>query len=174
MPAPSLVIAQGADSALGKVQEGLRLYKKGDYRGAITKFDEALAANPTDEDARKIRDEIEERLALDMVNNNLADSGLHGRYERFGKWILAGRRKSGYPSREKNAELIATTVADYMNDPNDVRNLERANQIRDRFGDFAVPEIAEKYMGSDNQSFRYRSRALLAKLGAQAVNPIIQ
>jgi hypothetical protein len=174
MPAPSVVIAQGAESALGKVQEGLRLYKKGDYRGAITKFDEALAANPTDEDARKIRDEIEERLALDMVNNNIADSGLHGRYERFGKWILAGRKKSGYPSREKNNELIATAVADYMNDPNDVRNLERANQIRDRFGDFAVPEIAEKYMGSDNQSFRYRSRALLAKLGAQAVNPIIQ
>lgn len=174
VPANHVVIAQDADSALGKVQEGIRLYKKGDYRGAITKFDEALAANPTDEDARKIRDEIAERLALDMVNNNFADSGLKGRYERFGKWILAGRKKSGYPSREKSPELIATTVADYMNDPNDVRNLERANQIRDRFGDFAVPEIAEKYMGSDNQAFRYRSRALLAKLGAQAVNPIIQ
>jgi tetratricopeptide (TPR) repeat protein len=174
VPAHDVVMAQGADSALGKVQEGLRLYKKGDYRGAITKFDEALASNPTDEDARKIRDEINERLALDLVNNNLADPGLHGRYERFGKWILAGRKKSGYPSREKNAELIATTVADYMNDPNDVRNLERANQIRDRFGDFAVPEIAEKYMGSESDSMRYRSRALLAKLGAQAVNPIIQ
>lgn len=174
MPASDVVIAQGADSALGKVQEGIRLYKKGDYRGAISKFDEALAANPTDEEARKIRDEINERLALDMANNNFADSGLRGRYERFGKWILAGRKKSGYPSREKNNELIAQVVADYMSDPNDVRNFERGNQIRDRFGDFAVPEIAEKYMGSDNQSFRYRARALLARLGAQAVNPLIQ
>jgi len=174
LPQHEPVQAQADDSPLGKVRDGLRLYKKGDYRGAITKFDEALAANPTDEDARKLRDEVNEQLALDFVNNNIADAGLAGRYSRFGKWIMAGRKKSGYPTRENNVEQITAVVADYMNDPNDVRNLERAGQIRDRFGDFAVPEIAQLYMGSDNQSFRYRSRTLLATLGAQAVNGIIQ
>ncbi|HRJ78064.1 MAG: hypothetical protein HPKKFMNG_03078 [Planctomycetes bacterium] len=174
MPSSEPTLAQAGDPVLEKTREGLKLYKRGDYRGAISKFDEALAQNPTDEQARMLRDEINEQLALDFVNNNIADAGLSGRYSRFGKWVLAGRKKAGYPSRENNAEQISALVADYMNDANDVRNLERAAQIRDRFGDFAVPEIAEKYMGSENQSFRYRSRSLLATLGAQAVNAIIQ
>lgn len=112
MPSSEPTLAQAGDPVLEKTREGLKLYKRGDYRGAISKFDEALAQNPTDEQARMLRDEINEQLALDFVNNNIADAGLSGRYSRFGKWVLAGRKKAGYPSRENNAEQISALVAE--------------------------------------------------------------
>ncbi|MCC6464639.1 MAG: HEAT repeat domain-containing protein [Planctomycetes bacterium] len=169
-----VVRAQDDGSALGLVRDGLREYKKGNWEKAIQKFDEALAQDPTDEDARKIRDEIAEELALDFINNNLADAGLSGRYSRFGKWVLAGRKKSAAIGRNNDAAQIKDNVDAYMGDADIARNLVRAGNVRDAFGDFAVPYIQANFMHSENADYRYRSRVLLATLGAQAVNAIIQ
>ncbi len=173
-PSPTILLAQDDGGALGLVKEGLREYKKGNWEKAIQKFDEALAKDPTDEDARKIRDEISAELALDMINNNLSDSGLSGRYARFGKWVVAGRNKGPAMGRNNNPEEIKTYVDAYMGDADTARNLLRAAAIRDAYGDFAVPYIQEAYMHSDNADSRYRARVLLSVLGAQAVNAIIQ
>lgn len=163
-----------AQDALGTIKEGLREYKKGNYREAINKFDQALAADPGDEDARRIRDEIGAELARNMINNNIADAGLRGRYSRFGKWVMTGLAKNPFIGRNNNAEEIAEFVDAYMGDPDVARNMLRAASIRDAYGDFAVPYIQHNYMHSDNEDYRYRSRLLLATLGAQAVNAIIQ
>lgn len=163
-----------AQDALGTIKEGLREYKKGNYREAIAKFDQALAADPGDEDARRIRDEIGAELARNMINNNIADAGLRGRYSRFGKWVMTGMAKNPYIGRNNNPEEIAEFVDAYMGDPDVARNMLRAASIRDSYGDFVVPYVQANYMHSDNEDYRYRSRLLLATLGAQAVNAIIQ
>ncbi|MBZ0137940.1 MAG: hypothetical protein K8I27_16410 [Planctomycetes bacterium] len=163
-----------AQDALGTIQEGLREYKKGNYREAINKFDQALAADPSDEDARRIRDEIGAELARNMINNNIADAGLRGRYSRFGKWVMTGMAKNPYIGRNNNPEEIAEFVDAYMGDADVARNMLRAASIRDAYGDFAVPYIQANYLHSDNADYRYRARLLLATLGAQAVNAIIQ
>jgi HEAT repeat protein len=163
-----------AQDALGTIREGLRDYKNGKYRDAIAKFDRALAADPSDEDARRIRDEIGAELARNMINNNIADAGLRGRYSRFGKWVMTGMAKNPYIGRQNNPEEVAEFVDAYMGDPDVARNMLRAASIRDAYGDFAVPYIQHNYMHSDNEDYRYRSRLLLATLGAQAVNAIIQ
>ena len=160
--------------AVGKVKDGLSKYKRGDYEGAIQAFDEALATRPTDDDAKKMRDEIGAEMARDFISNNLADPGLRGRYTRFGKWLLAGRKRTSLTTREHNPEEIRTAVHEYMNDGHIGRTLQRGIQIRDRYGDFAVPEIQSKFMHADNVEYRARSRRLLATLGAQAVNAIVQ
>lgn len=172
--APNTVLAQDDGGALGLVKEGLREYKQGNWEKAIQKFDEALAKDPTDEDARKIRDEINNELAQRMINNNLADPGLSGRYSRFGKWVLAGRSKGPAMGRNNAPDDIKKYVDEYMGDADVARNLLRAAAIRDAYGDFAVPYIQEAYMHSDNQDSRYRARNLLFNLGPQAVNAIIQ
>lgn len=172
--APSTVMAQDAGDALGLVKEGLREYKQGNWEKAIQKFDEALAKDPTDEDARKIRDEISNDLAQRMINNNLADPGLSGRYSRFGKWVLTGRQKGPAMGRNNTPEDIKKYVDEYMGDADVARNLLRAAAIRDAYGDFAVPYIREAYMHSDNQDSRYRSRVLLGAIGPQGVNAVIQ
>jgi len=172
--APEPVLAQDASDALGLVKEGLREYKQGNWEKAIQKFDEALAKDPDDEMARKIRDEINNELAQRLINNNLADPGLSGRYSRFGKWVLAGRQKGPAMGRNKSPDDIKKYVDEYMGDADVARNLLRAAAIRDAYGDFAVPYIREGYMHSDNQDSRYRARNLLYNLGPQAVNAIIQ
>lgn len=163
-----------AQDALGTVKEGLSAYKKGNWEDAIKKFDAALAADPTDEDARRIRDEIGAELARDFIENNFRDPGIKGRYARFGKWIMTGLGKNPYKGRNNDPEQIAEFVDAYMSDADTTRNLLRAASIRDSYGDFAVPYIQANYMHSDNQDYRYRARLLLASLGAQAVNAIIQ
>ena len=163
-----------AQDALGTIKEGLREYKKGNYREAINKFDQALANDPEDEDARRIRDEIGAELARNMINNNIADAGLRGRYSRFGKWVMTGLSKNPYIGRNNNPEEIAEFVDAYMGDPDVARNMLRAASIRDSYGDFIVPYVQANYMHSDNEDYRYRSRLLLATMGAQAVNAIIQ
>lgn len=171
--APTTVHADD-DTALGKTKEGLSEYKKGNWREAIKLFDDALAENPTDVGARKLRDEVGEELLFDMVNNNLADSGLSGRYSRFAKWLLARRHKSAFQGRENSPTEIQKHVDAYIGDDDPAKNLIRAGQIRDRYGDFAVPYIQANYMHSDNKMHRYKARTLLASLGAQAVNALIQ
>ncbi|MHC4839502.1 MAG: HEAT repeat domain-containing protein, partial [Planctomycetota bacterium] len=168
------VIEAQDGGSLGSVKEGLREYKKGNWEKAIEKFDAALAQNPTDEDAKKIRDEIGSELALDFINNNLADPGLAGRYSRFGKWVNSGRQKSVYKGRNNNPEEIASFVDAYMGDADIARNIIRAGSIRDVYGDFAIPYIQANYMHSDNADYRYRSRVLLEYIGAQGVHAVIQ
>ena len=170
---PHAPVVQAQD-ALGLVQEGLREYKKGNYEEAIRKLDEALAADPEDEEARKIRDEIGAELARDLINNNMRDPGLKGRFARFGKWVMAGLSKSPYIGRMNDPEQVAEFVDAYMGDADVARNELRAASIRDSFGDFAVPHIQANYLHSDNADYRYRSRLLLSRLGAQAVNALIQ
>jgi HEAT repeat protein len=170
-PNPAPVMAQ---DSLTNVKEALSDYKKGNYEEAIRKLDEALAADPDDETARRIRDEIGSELARDMVNNNFADAGLKGRYARFGKWVMAGLAKNPYIGRNNDPEQVAEFVDAYMGDADVARNELRAASIRDSFGDFAVPYIQQNYMHSDNADYRYRARLLLSRLGAQAVNALIQ
>ncbi|MCA8935412.1 MAG: hypothetical protein KDB68_04335 [Planctomycetes bacterium] len=163
-----------AQDALGTTKEGLREYKKGNWEEAIKKFDAALAADPTDEDARRIRDEIGAELARDFIENNFRNPGLSGRFARFGKWVMTGLGKDAYKGRNNDPEQIAKFVDAYMSDADTTRNLLRAASIRDSYGDFAVPYIQANYMHSDNADYRYRARLLLATLGAQAVNAIVQ
>ncbi|MCB9931834.1 MAG: hypothetical protein H6841_00265 [Planctomycetes bacterium] len=170
---PDAPVVQAQD-ALGSVKEGLREYKKGNWEDAIKKFDSALAGDPTDEDARKIRDEIGAELARDMIENNFADPGLKGRYARFGKWVMTGLAKNPYIGRNNDPEQIAEFVDAYMADADVARNELRAASIRDSFGDFIVPYLQANYMHSDNADYRYRARLLLHRMGAQAVTAIIQ
>ncbi|MCC6573991.1 MAG: HEAT repeat domain-containing protein [Planctomycetes bacterium] len=170
--APVLGQAAG-DPAVADVKDGLSKYKKGDYKGAMDAFDAALAKSATDKQAQMLRDEVNEQMALDFINSNLADAGLAGRYSRFGKWILAGRKKEGYPSREKNAAQIEAIIKDYMAEKNRVVNTLRAGQVRDRFGDFAIPTILT-YMHSESESDRYNARVLLVSIGTQGVNALVQ
>ncbi|MCB9895762.1 MAG: hypothetical protein H6839_15050 [Planctomycetes bacterium] len=170
---PDAPIVNAQDS-LGTVKDALRDYKKGNWDDAIKKFDSALAGDPTDEDARKIRDEIGAELARDMIENNFADPGLKGRYARFGKWVMTGLSKNPYIGRNNDPEQIAEFVDAFMGDADTARNMLRAASIRDSYGDFVVPYLQANYMHSDNADYRYRSRVLLATLGSQAVNAIIQ
>ncbi|MCA8910943.1 MAG: hypothetical protein KDB82_04515 [Planctomycetes bacterium] len=170
---PDTQAVQAQDS-LGTVKEGIREYKKGNWGEAIKKFDSALASDPTDEDARRIRDEIGAELARDFIENNFREPGLSGRYSRFGKWVMTGLGKNPYKGRNNDPEQIAQFVDAYMGDADTTRNLLRAASIRDSYGDFAVPYLQANYMHSDNEDYRYRARLLLATLGAQAVNAIIQ
>lgn len=170
---PDAPVVQAQD-ALGNVKEGLREYKKANWEEAIKKFDAALAGDPTDEDARKIRDEIGAALARDMINNNFRDPGLKGRFARFGKWVMTGLEKNPYIGRNNDPEQIAQFVDAYMGDADIARNELRAASIRDSFGDFIVPYLQANYMHSDNADYRYRSRLLLHRMGAQAVTAIIQ
>ncbi|MCZ7606950.1 MAG: hypothetical protein M5U25_12960 [Planctomycetota bacterium] len=170
---PDAPVVQAQD-ALGNVKEGLREYKKGNYEEAIKKFDSALAGDPADEDARRIRDEIGAALARDMINNNFRDPGLKGRFARFGKWVMTGLEKNPYIGRNNDPEQIAQFVDAYMGDADIARNELRAASIRDSFGDFVVPYLQANYMHSDNADYRYRARLLLHRLGAQAVTAIIQ
>lgn len=163
-----------AQDALANVKSALSDYKKGNYEEAIRKLDEALAADPDDEEARRIRDEIGAELARGMINNNFADPGLKGRYARFGKWVMAGMAKNPFIGRNYDPEQIAEFVDAYMGDADTARNELRAASIRDSFGDFAVPYIQANYMHSDNADYRYRARLLLSRLGAQAVYALIQ
>ncbi|MBE7490439.1 MAG: HEAT repeat domain-containing protein [Planctomycetes bacterium] len=173
LPQPAPLLAQAGD-ALGLVKEGLREYKAGNYLKAIQKFDEALAKDPSDEEARKIRDEISAELAQRMINNNLSNPELAGRYSRFGKWVLAGRQKGPAMGRNKAPDDIKKYVDEYMGDADVARNLLRGAAIRDAYGDFVVPYLQENYMHSDNQDSRYRARNLLAVIGPQCVNAVIQ
>jgi tetratricopeptide (TPR) repeat protein len=172
-PAPTTVLAQDdPESALGLTKEGIREYKKGNYEKAIQKLDEALAKNPNDEDARKMRDEIGAELAGDWVKGQIRDPNLNGRFQRLGKWTLLGR--SDAKGRQDNAEEIKQFVDAYMGDADHARNMLRAARIRDAYGDFVVPYMQENYMHSENADARNRARILLGAIGAQAVNALVQ
>jgi HEAT repeat protein len=172
-PAAPVVRAQ-ENGAVSATREGLREYKRGNYENAIRKFDEALAADPTDEVAKAIRDEIGWELAQEFIRANFADAGLSGRFSRFGKWVVAGRAKNPAIGRNNNPDEIREFVDAYMADRDVARKLLRAESIRDSFGDFAVPYIQERYMHSGSADARYEARVLLAALGPQAVNALIQ
>jgi HEAT repeat protein len=167
-------VAFAQADGLDTVREGIREYKRGNWEQAIRKFDEALAANPTDEQARRIRDEIGLELAQDFMRANFAQEGLSGRYERFGKWLLAGRAQTDPPGRMNDPESIRQYVDAYMADRDIGRKLLRAQSIRDSFGDFAVPYIQSRYMHAESADSRYEARNLLRVIGAQAVNALIQ
>jgi HEAT repeat protein len=167
-------VAYAQDDALSGVREGIREYKNGNWEKAIRKFDEVLAANPDDETARKIRDEIGVELAEDFLRAQMKDAGLTGRYNRFGKWLMAARQQADPMGRTNDPEQIKEYVDAYMGDRDLGRKLLRAQSIRDSFGDFAVPYIQAKYMHAESADSRYDARNLLRTLGAQAVNALIQ
>lgn len=162
------------DEGLDTLREGIREYKRGNWEEAIRKFDEVLSRRPTDEQARRIRDEIGLELARDFTRANFAQEGLSGRYERFGKWVLAGRAQTDPPGRMNDPESIREYVDAYFSDRDTGRKLLRAQTIRDSYGEFAVPYLQARYMHSSSADARYESRNLLRVIGAQAVNALIQ
>jgi hypothetical protein len=162
------------DDDVSGVRDGIREYKKGNWEAAIRKFDEALARDPNDEQAKKIRDEIGIEMAEDFLRANFQDPTLTGRYTRFGKWLLAARQKMDPTGRNNNPEEIKEFVDAYFADRDIGRKLLRAQSIRDSYGDFAVPYIQSKYMHAESADWRYESRNLLRTLGAQAVYALIQ
>lgn len=171
---PAPVQAQDG-GPLGHVKSGLKEYKKGNWEEAIKFFDRALAANRDEDTDRQIRDEIGQTLALDFINNNFSDATLSGRYSRFGKWILAGRQKSAYIGRDNgNPEEMRENIDKYFGEKDVTVKSLRAQSIRDSYGDFAVPHVQATYMHQEAIDARYNARVLLATLGSQAVNAIIQ
>lgn len=171
--APQVGVVQAQD-AVGSVKDGIREYKRGNWEKAIREFDKALAGNPTDEEARKIRDEIGVELARDFIDANFANATLKARYHRFGTWVLAGRAQTDPPGRANDAEGIKTYVDAYMSDRDIARKLLRAQSIRDAYGDFAIPYIQATYMHAESADSRYEARNLLRTIGAQGVNALIQ
>lgn len=162
-------------SPLGHIKSGLREYRKGNWEEAIKFFDRALSANRDEDTDRQIRDEIGQTLALDFINNNFSDATLSGRYSRFGKWILAGRQKSAYIGRDNgNPEEMRENIDKYYGEKDITVKSLRAQSIRDSYGDYAVPHIQANYLHQEAIDARYDSRVLLATLGHQAVNAIIQ
>jgi HEAT repeat protein len=172
--APDAPVVQAQDDALSSVREGLREYKRGNWQSAIGHFDRALAANPTDAQARRIRDEIGLELAQDFLRANFADANLSGRFQRFGKWVLVARPQTDPLGRNNDPESIRQWVDRYMAERDPAMREHRAANIRDSYGDFAVPYLQERYMHHDSADSRYQARRLLAILGAQAVDALIQ
>ncbi|MBK8207695.1 MAG: HEAT repeat domain-containing protein [Planctomycetes bacterium] len=170
-PVQSTVAAQ---DAVGTVKDGIREYKRGNWEKAIREFDKALAGRPTDEEARKIRDEVGLELARDFIDANFKDASLTGRYSRFGKWLLAGRAQTDPQGRSNDAEAIKQYVDAYMSDRDVARKLLRGQSIRDSYGDFIVPYLQARYMHNESADSRYEARTLLRTVGAQAVNALIQ
>lgn len=171
-PGSAPLHAQDDASAVGLTKEGIREYKKGNYEKAIQKLDEALGKNPTDEEARKMRDEVGADLAGDWTRNKFRDPNLAGRFERLGKWVLLGR--SDAKGRNNSAEEIKKFVDDYMGDADVARNMQRAMRIRDAYGDFVIPYVQENFMHSENADARNRARVLLGTINAQAVPALVQ
>jgi HEAT repeat protein len=163
-----------AQDALGSVRDGLREYKRGNWQEAIGHFDRALARNPTDAEAKRIRDEIGLELAQDFLRANFADGTLSGRFQRFGKWVLAARPKTDPIGRNNDPESIRDWVDRYMMERDPAVKLLRAQNIRDSYGDFAVPYIRERYMHHESADSRYEARALLAIIGQQALDALVQ
>ncbi len=173
-PLENVPVAFAQDDELSDVREGIREYKRGNWENAIRKFDEVLARDPNDELARKIRDEVGLELAQNFVQANMTAPGLTGRYNRFGKWLMAGRPKTDPMGRTNNPEEIKEYVDAYFADRDVGRKLLRAQSIRDSYGDFAVPYIQATYMHAESMDWRYEARNLLRTLGSQAVNALIQ
>jgi HEAT repeat protein len=163
-----------AQDSLGSVRDGLREYKRGNWQEAIGHFDRALARNPTDAEAKRIRDEIGLEMAQDFLRANFADASLSGRFQRFGKWVLAGRPKTDPLGRNNDPDAIRNWVDAYMRERDPAVKLLRAQNIRDAYGDFAVPYLQQSYMHHDSADSRYEARALLGILGQQAVDALVQ
>ncbi len=178
----SEVLAQEAseEELLEATRQGLSEYKRGNYEQAVKLLEDVLAKHPEDMKAKKIRDEISLELAREFVENNLLDPSLRGRLRAVGQWFVMGRSVSqggdvSILSRiSDDPEGVARFVDEYMLEDNIPRRMQRAQVLRDKYGEFIVPYVQEQYFRNENPDTRARARALIAAAGGQAVLPLIQ
>lgn len=173
---PSSVNADAVDDARTAIAQ----YKRGNIADSVEKFETVMNGGLDDDSRRRIRDEVGLDLAREFAANSLPDAGLKRRLSGIGLWLLTARdsdESSGAPYFGRisdDPDGVKRFVDEYMSESNMTLRVQRAQQIRDKYGEFAVPYIHTAYMRDDSADVRSRAAALLGVIGAQATMPLIQ
>ncbi len=185
--------AQQADreSVLADYERGISLFKQGFYartvpdepgvpHGALYYFERVQ---------RRINqlDDPQERAATVEMLIHHSEAGtmrqlraarhhndvVSAQVRAFADWMQSQAARSPL-TRSTNRRAIARDLSIAVTDSSPERREQMAGLVRDRYGEFAVPEIHRLYLHSGNQELMARASGVLQKLGPAAVLPLIE
>jgi HEAT repeat protein len=174
------VLAAEPEAVVTETRDAVASFKRRNYEEAVKQFEAIVAKRRTADDAAKIRAEVTEDLAKQFAANSLADAGLAQRLRDIGQWVLQGRTTDEAGATQINGKLssddagITRFVDEYMSETNIPVRVERARAISQKYGEFAVPYIAKKYLADSAAGNRALARTLLGAIGEQATPALVQ
>jgi|GEM_PF-3567563 len=161
--APSAAQAQGEARRL--LDEGKQAFLEGDYETAMLRFEEVMRADPSLEEALRLR----ERAGYAFLVEVLAKGG---KYKSFAEWLLS--RAEGFDDeRKSNPELIQEIIDDLMSE--DMTRYQWAlERLEFEVGEYAAPKLCEMLGNETDRKARERAVIALSRMGAQVVLPVIE
>lgn len=187
-----------AQDPLDSFRNGLAEYKKGnlsDYMkggvnhpGAATYFQQAMrdssrmGRNSADglekelsKQAQRMIEDATFEVIMQMLTVRSGDEATSATIRAFAQWILT---KSERPFDERIGRYlpqdIARDVDRAMNSVNLGDRIRWIEVLRERYGEFILPEIHRSYFSSGDEETEARAIALIATLGRSAVMPLVE
>ena len=168
-------------------QSGLREFRQGYYRenepghgpGALHYFNLVMRRVSQLDDPDVIANtcsamirEAERATVIRMFRNRHPDLGVRGEIRGFAEWLM-GTQDPNVPI-ERNPQDIVQALHRAMRSPDATERLRWWEVIRQRYGEYAVPEIHRMYLHSGNEQMMGRAVQGLTMMGRQVVMPLIE
>ncbi len=161
----ALALPAAAQDAGDLFREGVDLLQRGRDGEALVAFKKALAAEPTNEEAFELFRSVDHDVWLQMLTRE-GDMQLVA--QRFMSLSELGRRE-----RRNDRDAIRALVADVLTD-DVVARRAALRQLSADHGEFAVPYMLAAVADQGNEERRVLAMDGLARLGFEAVLPVIE
>lgn len=156
----SPLLAQDAKEAF---QEGVRLLRLSQDSEALAKFQEAVAANPTNEEAYELWKETQSRVwAAMMEKDDFAKVATH-----FLRLAQLERQRMSADADTIRALVAKSLAADYGE-----RSAANA-ELMSRHGEFAVPFFVDALGNADDETQQSYAILALDRIGRSATLPLL-
>ncbi|MEX1025389.1 MAG: HEAT repeat domain-containing protein, partial [Planctomycetota bacterium] len=154
--------AQDADS---KFREGLDLLKRGEAEAALVAFQDALAADPSQEMAYDLWQQTDTDLWLKLLAKE-------GQYELIAKRFMH-LAEMGRKARTNDQDVIRELIGD-LAAPDRATRVAAERKLAADHGEFAVPFLVYRLADQGNDDLRTTAMVTLPRLGDQVVPPLVE
>src|SRR5262245_40969134 len=153
-----------AQDARALFNEGVELFRRGQDEEALKKFQDVLAADPTQEIAYQLWKETDHEVWLRLLVKG-------GEFEKIGR-RLSDLASVGRKERSDDAEAIAALVGKLKEDAATRR--EAILKLASDHGEYAVPHLLEVAANPDEPEFSLFATSALIQLSGAAVLPLCE
>ncbi len=153
-----------AQDAKALFNEGVELFRRGQDEEALKKFQDVLAADPTQEIAYQLWKETDHEVWLRLLVKG-------GEFEKIGR-RLSDLASVGRKERSDDAEAISALVAKLKEDAATRR--EAILKLASDHGEYAVPHLLEVAANPDEPEFSLFATSALIQLSGAAVLPLCE
>ncbi|MFN0060615.1 MAG: HEAT repeat domain-containing protein [Planctomycetota bacterium] len=158
------VNADTRPEVLQLLQAGTTQYQQGNLAGAVQNFEQALLADPTNDEAMAWIDQAGYALLIKMMGAN------EPKLQKV-LWALERTISTEVRRRSSDAEAVNTALTAYFGFDDVVERTRQMHTMITAHGMYLIPGLAER-LGSAEQPVRVRAIQALVKLNEDAVVPL--